>query len=150
MESPSALLGNFENAIGSSKWDVIYFTIGYEGIIDLSEAGLKRFDKDIQSIVTKLKATKARLMWGTQAPLPTVHFKNLNNTQIEMLNNRAKIIMEANSVLVNDTYGFMMAKTPEYVNQDRKELTLMNSDYFKTFSKKLIITIVEALKFFGN
>ena len=150
VESPTALLGNFENAIGSSKWDVIYFTIGYEGISDLSEAGLKRFDKDIQSIVTKLKATKARLMWGAQAPLPTVHFKNLNNTQIEMLNNRAKIIMEANSVLVNDTYGFMMAKTPEYVNQDRKELTLMNSDYFKTFSKKLITTIVEALKFFGN
>jgi hypothetical protein len=150
VESPSVLLGNFENAIGSSKWDVIYFTIGYEGISDLTELGLKRFDKDIQSIVTKLKATKARLMWGTQAPLPTAHFKNLNNTQIEMLNNRAKIIMEANSVLVNDTYGFMMAKTPEYVNQDRKELTLMNSDYFKAFSKKLITTIVEALKFFGN
>jgi hypothetical protein len=150
VESPQILLSNFENAIGSSKWDVIYFTIAYEGISDLSEAGLKRFDKDIQSIVTKLKATNARLMWGTQPPLPTVHFKELNNLQIEILNNRAKIIMEANSVLVNDTYGFMMSKTPEYVNQDRKELTLMNSDYFKVFSKKLITTIVEALKFFGN
>jgi len=150
VESPQVLLNNFENAIGGSKWDVIYFTIGYEGITDLSEAGLKRFDKDIQTIVTKLKDTNAKLMWGTQPPIPLVHIRELNNIQIEILNNRAKNIMEANGVLVNDTYGFIMDKAPEYVKQDRKELMPLNSDYFSVFSKKLIKSIVEALKFFGN
>ena len=58
--------------------------------------------------------------------------------------------MEANSVLVNDTYGYMMENTPEYINQDKKDLTLINSDFFKAFTPKLVTTIVEALKFFGN
>ena len=150
VESPQVLLNNFENAIGGSKWDVIYFTIGYEGISDFSENGLKSFDKDVQKIVLKLKNTNAKLMWGTQPPLPLILINNLNNAQIEILNNRAKIIMEANGVLINDTYRFMMDKTPEYLNQDRKELTLINSDFFTAFTPKLIKTIVEALKFFGN
>lgn len=150
VESPQILINNFENALSGSKWDVIYFTIGYNGITDFSDAGLKQFDDDIKLIVNKLKATNARLMWGTQAPLPTAHFKTLTNSQIEILNARTKKIMEANEVLVNDTYGFVMAKTPEYVKQESKELIMNNSDYFKTFSKTLITSIVEAMKFFGN
>ena len=32
INSPQLLLNNFENALGGSKWDVIYFTVGYDGI----------------------------------------------------------------------------------------------------------------------
>ena len=150
VNNPKAFNNNVESALGGSKWDVIYLSIGYDGVTDFSEDGLKKFDADITTLVTTLKNTGAKLMWGTQAPLPTAWFGGLNNEKINLLNQRVKKIMEANSVLVNDTYGFIMEKTPEYINQDKKDLTLINSDFFKAFTPKLVTTIVEALKFFGN
>ena len=150
VNNPKAFNSNTESALGGTKYDVIYLSIGYDGVTDFSEAGLKKFDNEITTLVATLKNTGAKLMWGTQAPLPTAWFGDLNNEKISLLNQRVKKIMEANSVLVNDTYGFMMDKTPEYINQDKKDLTLINSDFFKAFTPKLVTTIVEALKFFGN
>ena len=150
VNNPKAFNNNVESALGGTKYDVIYLSIGYDGVTDFSEVGLKRFDNEITSLVTTLKNTGAKLMWGTQAPLPTAWFGELTNDKINLLNQRVKKIMEANSVLVNDTYSFMMDKTPEYINQDKKDLTLINSDFFKAFTPKLVTTIVEALKFFGN
>jgi len=150
VNNPKAFNNNVESALGGTKYDVIYLSIGYDGVTDFSETGLKKFDSEVTSLVTTLKNTGAKLMWGTQAPLPTAWFGELNNEKISLLNLRVKKIMEANSVLVNDTYGFMMDKTPEYINQDKKDLTLINSDFFKAFTPKLVTTIVEALKFFGN
>jgi len=150
VNNPKAFNNNVESALGGTKYDVIYLSIGYDGVTDFSEAGLKKFDSEVLTLVTTLKNTGAKLMWGTQAPLPTAWFGDLNNERISLLNQRVKKIMEANSVLVNDTYGFMMDKTPEYINQDKKDLTLINSDFFKAFTPKLVTTIVEALKFFGN
>ena len=150
VNNPKAFNSNVESALGGTKYDVIYLSIGYDGVTDFSEAGLKKFESEIATLVTTLKNTGAKLMWGTQAPLPTAWFGELNNDKISLLNQRVKKIMEANSVLVNDTYGFMMDKTPEYINQDKKDLTLINSDFFKAFTPKLVTTIVEALKFFGN
>jgi len=150
VNNPKAFNSNVESALGGTKYDVIYLSIGYDGVTDFSEEGLKKFDSEVTSLVTTLKITGAKLMWGTQAPLPTAWFGELNNEKISLLNQRVKKIMEANSVLVNDTYGFMMDKTPEYINQDKKDLTLINSDFFKAFTPKLVTTIVEALKFFGN
>jgi hypothetical protein len=150
VNNPKAFNSNVESALGGTKYDVIYLSIGYDGVTDFSEAGLKKFDSEITSLITTLKNTGAKLMWGTQAPLPTAWFGELNNDKISLLNQRVKKIMETNSVLVNDTYGFMMDKTPEYINQDKKDLTLINSDFFKAFTPKLVTTIVEALKFFGN
>lgn len=150
VNNPKAFNNNVESALGGTKYDVIYLSIGYDGVTDFSETGLKKFDSEVTSLVTTLKNTGAKLMWGTQAPLPTAWFGELNNEKISLLNQRVKKIMEANSVLVNDTYGFMMDKTPEYINQDKKDLTLINSDFFKAFTPKLVTTIVEALKFFGN
>ena len=150
VNNPKAFNSNVESALGGTKYDVIYLSIGYDGVNDFSEEGLKKFDSEVLTLVTTLKNTGAKLMWGTQAPLPTAWFGELNNDKINLLNQRVKKIMEANSVLVNDTYGFMMDKTPEYINQDKKDLTLINSDFFKAFTPKLVTTIVEALKFFGN
>jgi len=150
VNNPKAFNSNVESALGGTKYDVIYLSIGYDGVTDFSEEGLKKFDSEVLTLVTTLKNTGAKLMWGTQAPLPTAWFGELNNEKISLLNQRVKKIMEANSVLVNDTYGFMMDKTPEYINQDKKDLTLINSDFFKAFTPKLVTTIVEALKFFGN
>ena len=150
VNNPKAFNSNVESALGGTKYDVIYLSIGYDGVTDFSEEGLKKFDSEVLTLVTTLKNTGAKLMWGTQAPLPTAWFGELNNDKINLLNQRVKKIMEANSVLVNDTYGFMMDKTPEYINQDKKDLTLINSDFFKAFTPKLVTTIVEALKFFGN
>ena len=150
VNNPKAFNSNVESALGGTRYDVIYLSIGYDGVTDFSEDGLKKFDSEITTLVTTLKNTGAKLMWGTQAPLPTAWFGELNNEKISLLNQRVKKIMEANSVLVNDTYGFMMDKTPEYINQDKKDLTLINSDFFKAFTPKLVTTIVEALKFFGN
>jgi len=150
VNNPKAFNNNVESALSGTKWDVIYLSIGYDGVTDYSAEGLKKFDNEIATLVTTLKNTGAKLMWGTQPPLPTAWFGELNNDKISLLNQRVKKIMEANSVLVNDTYGFMMDKTPEYINQDKKDLTLINSDFFKAFTPKLVTTIVEALKFFGN
>ena len=150
VNNPNTFNNNVENALGGTRWDVIYLSIGYDGVTDFSEEGLKKFDNDVTTLVTTLKNTGAKLMWGSSAPLPTAWFGELNNEKISQLNQRVKQIMETNSVLVNDTYGYMMVNTPEYINQDKKDLTLINSDFFKTFTPKLVATIVEALKFFGN
>ena len=150
VNNPKSFNNNVESALSGTKWDVIYLSIGYDGVTDFSEEGLKMFDSDVTTLVTTLKNTGAKLMWGSYTPLPTAWFGELNNEKIKQLNQRVKIIMEANNILVNDTYGFMMEKTPEYINQDKKDLTLINSDFFKAFTPKLVTTIVEALKFFGN
>lgn len=151
VNNPQAFNTNVESALGGTKWDVIYLTIGYEGISDFSETGLQAFDASINTLVTTLKNTGAKLMWGSQPPLPKAwETPQLDNEKINLLNQRTKKIMEANSVLANDTYGYIVDKTPEYLAQDKKELTLINSDFHKSFTPKLVATIVEALKFFGN
>lgn len=149
-DSPDELLNNFETALTGSKWKIIYFTFGYNGIKDFSNESLAAFDSKVDKIIQRLKATKALLLWGTQPPFPMLYKNNvLSNDDINKLNKRVQAKMEANGVLVNDTYEYIVNKTPEYLQQEQPTL-IGSSNFFKGFTPKLRKSIVEAIKFFGN
>lgn len=148
--SPDELLANFEKATSGTRWDIIYFTFGYGGVKDLSASSLAEFDKKVTQIIQRMKAAKPLLMWCSQPPVPeSLIGSGLNNEQIKQLNMRVRAMMEQNSILVNDTYGFIVSKTPEYLKQDQMALTGW-SGFYKDFTPKLCKSIVEAIKFFGN
>ncbi|MEI6753630.1 MAG: glycoside hydrolase family 2 TIM barrel-domain containing protein [Paludibacter sp.] len=149
-DSPDDLLANFEKATSGSKWDIIYFSFGYGGVKDLSAPSLAEFDKKVMQIIQRMKSAKPLLMWCSQPPVPDALVgSGLTNDQIKQLNIRVRAMMEQNSILVNDTYGFIVSKTPEYLKQDENALT-GKSVFFKDFTPKLQKSIVEAIKFFGN
>ncbi len=75
-----------DEMLGSGKWDLIHFNFGHgdlfykmPGIASVrtlpkTAGGVRmtspaEYEKNLQAIVTRLKATKAKLVWATSAPI---------------------------------------------------------------------------------
>lgn len=149
---------NIDRWIGNTKWDVIHFNFGLHDIKHVDpvtgensnnpdhphQANLKQYRKNLKTIVEKLKATKAKLIFATTTPYPDEVSGPLRKPGMPEKYNRAAIkIMNLNEIVINDLFAFMKPRM--------NELQLPNNVHFtpegsKAMAEKVADRISEVLE----
>tara|TARA_R110000850_G_scaffold159723_5_gene284050 strand:- start:908 stop:1552 length:645 start_codon:yes stop_codon:yes gene_type:complete len=115
-------LDSIDQWLGDKEWEVIHFNWGlwdmyhwrYEDFDQSPEA----YEKNLETLVGRLKKTGARLIWATTTPAcpePEKKIKVLVDPETEAKYlAAARRVMEANEIEVNDLQALMAPKRVEY------------------------------------
>jgi lysophospholipase L1-like esterase len=101
-------LGQLDKWLGDGKWDVIHFNFGIHDAKLPPEgtrhADLPQYEKNLRSVVQRLKATGAKLIWATSTPIPLGGHLSPNRRfgDITNYNATALKVMQENQVAIND------------------------------------------------
>jgi acyl-CoA thioesterase-1 len=148
---------NIDRWIGDTKWEVIHFNFGLHDIKHVDpatgenstnpkhpqQAPLKQYKQNLEIMVEKLKATRAKLIFATTTPYPDVVEGPLRKPGMPQKYNREAVkIMNKNNVIINDLYAFMLPRM--------HELQLPNNVHFTEagsfeLAKKVTERIIEAI-----
>jgi lysophospholipase L1-like esterase len=126
-------LASIDELLGETPWDIIYFNFGIGDLFykDPATREIRVMSKDgggvrvsppaqygenLDALVQRLKATKAKLIWGTTTPMVTVHF--FSSYQGNMFDENAELeynaiaarVMAKHNVPVVDLHGHVMAQ----------------------------------------
>lgn len=119
--------------LGETQWDIIYLNFGigdmfYKDpstrelrIMSKDGGGVRvstpeQYEKQLDQLVQRLKANKAKLIWGSTTPMVNVHFfssyqGNLFDAGAEQEYNAiAARVMAKHKVPVLDLHGYVMAQ----------------------------------------
>ena len=101
--------------LGQGKWDVIHFNFG---IHDVQKSIPKEtYLKNLETIVARLKATGAKVVFATTTPIQEDLTKKQNPATAVVERNAAAIeIMKKNQVPVDDLFTAITPKLAEYQN----------------------------------
>lgn len=126
-------LAQIEALISKTQWDIIYFNYGigdlfYKDpstreirIMSKHGGGVRvstpaQYEKQLDGIVQRLKATNAKLIWGSTTPMVTVHFFNSYQGNIfdenaeQEYNTVAARVMAKHKVPVLDLHAHVMGQ----------------------------------------
>ncbi len=102
--------------LGDTKWDVIHFNWGLHDLKHLNgtrlDIGGKRvstaeeYERNLDALVKRLKATGARLIWASTTPIPDGAAGRLAG-QEAAFNRIARTVMDAHGVRVNDLHTYI-------------------------------------------
>lgn len=111
--STAHALPKIDSWLGNDHWDVIFFNWGIQDLTDLDHTGSlqatpPQYDKNLRALVAKLKATGAKLVFGTTTPIPE------GWGDVPGYNAIALKIMKENNVAVADLYTVMLPHVAEY------------------------------------
>ncbi len=127
-----------------SEWDVIHFNFGLHDLKHIDpetgrnstnpdhpqQAGLKEYKKNLEEIVEKLKATNAKLIFGTTTPFPDKPEGPLRRSdQAEKYNKVALKIMKKNDILINDLYGYVLPRMEALQRPNNVHFTRQGSEH---------------------
>jgi hypothetical protein len=126
-------LEKFDSLLGTTQWDIIYFNFGigelfYKDpstreirIMSKDSGGVRvstpeQYEKQLDSLVQRLRKTKAKLVWGNTTPMINVHRYSTNrgirfdaNSELEY-NSIAARVMAKHKVPVVDLHGHVMVQ----------------------------------------
>jgi hypothetical protein len=124
-------IGQLDEILGKNKWDVIHFNFGFADLrhvdpktksgraMSRHAGGVRvttpeQYEKNLREIVTKLKATGAKLVWASTTPLEGTRHDSLfvSGSEIEY-NAIAAKVMAGNGIAFNDMHAWMLANTKE-------------------------------------
>lgn len=112
---------NVEEWMGDGQWDVIHFNFGlwdWYGWKQDPKATAESYAKNLNSIVSKLKKSKAKLIFGMTTP-PCIGSERSANIVVgedraKQFNDAARKVMKAQGVQVNDLYAAIGDARAEY------------------------------------
>lgn len=113
--------------IDGGKWDVIHFNWGLHDLkhvkpdgaaselaTDPPQATVEVYEKQLREIVTKLKATGAKLVFATTTPVPAGAMKVYRTDADAVRYNEAAVrVMKENGIGINDLYAFAKPRLAE-------------------------------------
>lgn len=118
-------LKKLEKWLGAGKWDVIHFNWGLHDLKYLDENGkyvtpdqgkqvspLPVYEKNLRELVTRLKATGAKLIWCSTTPVPEGSAGRVKDSEIEY-NRIAEQIMKENGVAMDDLHALATSRLAE-------------------------------------
>ncbi len=101
--------------LGKGKWDVIHFNFGIHDV--QKSIPTETYLKNLETIVARLKATGAKVIFATTTPIPDDLTKKKNPATTVVERNQAAIeIMKKNNVPVDDLFTAITPKVAEYQN----------------------------------
>ena len=137
---------NIDKWLGDGKWDVIHFNWGLH---DLKYINGKRqvppeaYEKNLRSLVARLKKTGAKLIWCSTTPVPEGVSPPRTNDDVLRYNAIAATIMKAEGVPTDDLYSFAAKQLDKIQRPKNVHFTPAGS---KTLAKQVVGSIEAALK----
>lgn len=98
--------------LGDGKWDVIHFNFG---IHDRATPPAD-YEQRLETLVTQLKATGAKLVWASTTPIPLDTAKNQTPESIDERNVIAARVMQKNGVVIDDLNGWIKPDLAKFQN----------------------------------
>ena len=104
-----------DNWMGQGKWDVIHFNFGIHDV--QKSISMDTYLKNLETIIGRLRATGAKVIFATTTPIPDDPTKKKNPATAVVERNQAAIeIMKKNNVAVDDLFTVITPKLAEYQN----------------------------------
>ena len=107
-------LEKIEEWLGDEPWDVIHFNWGIWDAHHLEDDRLRttteEYEHNLRKLVSRLKATGAKLIWASTTPMKTLHQNGIRveGSDIPVRNDIARKVMIENAIPINDLYGEML------------------------------------------
>jgi lysophospholipase L1-like esterase len=106
-------VANIEAWLGDGKWDVIHFNFGLHDIKigkdNEHQVPVEQYEKNLRSIVGRLKKTNAKLIWASTTPVPEGPLSPPRRVEdVPAYNAVAKKIMEENGIPIDDLYALVL------------------------------------------
>lgn len=101
--------------LGTGKWDVIHFNHGIHDVKIMPDGKRQvepaEYEANLRAIVTRLKATGAKLIFALTTPIPPSPLKGSRNFRDEKEYNAiATRVMNEQGVSINDLHSYMLPK----------------------------------------
>ena len=127
---------NLDVWLGDGKWDLIHFNFG----IHDRNTPLTEYTDRLEQLVTRMKATGARLMWASTTPIPDLPDKKYTAASIIERNTAAANLMKKHGVATNDLFT---AITPHLAEMQNPDDVHFNSDGY-TFLGDTVAKAIES------
>ena len=135
-----------------SKWDVIHFNFGLHDLKQLKqgpngpvyEVPSDEYAKNLQEIVTQLKATGAKLIWASTTPVPDSPHQSPMRSLADVVkyNEIAAGIMRQNSIPIDDLYA---AVQPREAELQKKNNVHFSAEGYRVLAQQVADSIEKAL-----
>lgn len=140
-------IANIDKWLGESKWDVIHFNWGIHDLRFMPDG--KRqvepadYEKNLRALVTRMKATGAKLIWATTTPIPDGELNPPRRFgQVREYNDIAARVMSENGVLIDDLNAHM---TPEFERFHNPKDLHYGREGYEFLAKKVAAEIEKTL-----
>lgn len=147
-------LTNIDAWLGTGKWDVIHFNFGLHDIKYQNEKGvlvdvkdgnqqvpIEDYEKNLRTIVARLKKTNAKLIWCATTPVPVGAKGRIVGDEVKY-NAVAAKVMKEEGVAINDLYSFAKDKLDKIQKPKDVHFT---TDGSKELAKVVVDAINKAL-----
>jgi hypothetical protein len=132
-------LKKIEIWLGDGKWDVIHFNFG---IHDRATPAAD-YQKRLETLVTRMKATGAKVIWASTTPVPPDTKDGPKAAeQIVEKNRIAAEVMAKSGVVVDDLFTFI---TPHLAKVQNPKDVHFNGDGYELLGKQVAAVIGQAL-----
>lgn len=138
---------------GSDRWDVIQFNHGLHDIRHFGDAENKKpvgateghrqvleeaYEKNLRTIVARLKKTGAKLIWRNTTPVPEGANGRVPGDEVRY-NEIAKRIMDENEIPIDDMHAFCLPRLSEIQRPNDVHFTDAGSRALAEHTAKMII-----------
>ena len=111
-------LKKIDEWLGNSRWDVIHFNWGLHDLKVMADGSrqvpIEVYEKNLETLVVRLKKTGARLIWAATTPVPEGRQSPIRETaDVAKYNTAALRVMAANGIGVDDLYAAALPRVSE-------------------------------------
>ena len=140
-------VANIEKWLGTSKWDVIHFNWGIHDLKFMPDG--KRqvepadYEKNLRSLVARMKATGAKLIWATTTPIPSGDLVPARKFgEVKEYNDIAAKVMKESGVAVDDLNTLI---TPELSKLQNPHDVHYKPEGYAFLAKQVAAEVAKAL-----
>jgi len=138
--------------LGKEKWDVIQFNWGlwdmYRWSYRKYDQSPEAYEKNLESLVSRLEKTGAKLIWATSTPIcPKAEKKS--HVLVDPAGERAYLetarrVMKKHHIAVNDLHAFMAPRRKKYALADND--VHYTKEGYQALADQVVAKIKETLK----
>jgi len=125
--------------LGNGKWDVIHFNFG----IHDRATPLADYEKRLEQIILRLKATGAKVIWASTTPIPLDAAKKQTPESIVERNAIAEKLVKKHGLAVDDLFTFI---TPNLATLQNPNDVHFKAEGYTALGKQVAKSIEENLK----
>ena len=134
--------------LGSGKWDVIHFNWGIHDLKYMPDEKRQvepaEYESNLRTLVGKMKATGAKLIWATITPIPSGELNPPRRFgEVSEYNAIAEKVMKENGVAIDD---LNTAVTPQLAKLQNPKDVHYNAEGYKFLGGEVAKSIEAALK----
>lgn len=125
--------------LGNGKWDVIHFNFG----IHDRATPLADYEKRLEEIIVRLKATGAKVIWASTTPIPRDDAKKQTPESIIERNDVAEKLAKKHGLAIDDLFTFI---TPQLSTLQNPNDVHFKAEGYKALGSQVAKSIEASLK----